>query len=69
MSALILAKKYRIVATDLFMLCRRASYALSKGRPDDASEILGHAVRIAKQVDIEESIIRTTGTGCQQSES
>ncbi len=49
---------YRIAAEDLFMLCRRASYAMSKGRPKDAEEILSHAMRIGERVGIKEKIIR-----------
>lgn len=49
----------RITAEDLFILCRRASYALSKDRPEDAKEILVHAVRIGKRIGIEDKIIRT----------
>lgn len=48
----------RITAEDLFILCRRASYALSKDRPQDAAEILAHAVRIGKRIGIEDKIVR-----------
>lgn len=49
----------RITAEDLYLLCRRASYALSKDRPEDAEEILAHAVRIGKRIGIEDKIMRT----------
>lgn len=49
----------RITAKDLFILCRRAAYALSKGRTEDAAEILSHAPRIAARVGIADQIIRT----------
>jgi hypothetical protein len=48
----------RITAEDLFILCRRASYALLAGRQEDAVEILGHAVRIGKRIGIEDKIVR-----------
>lgn len=53
------ADKYRLVAEDLFRLCRRASYALLRERPKEAGEALNHAVRIASRVGIKESIIRS----------
>lgn len=53
-----LANMARIVAEDLFILCRRASCALLAGRQEDAIEILGHAVRIGKRIGIEDKIIR-----------
>lgn len=51
-------RKLQITAKDLFMLCRRASYAISRGRPNDAAEILSHAKRIAERVGIKDSVIR-----------
>jgi len=50
---------YRITAEDLFLLCRRAAYALMKNRPEDAEEILSHAVRIGRRVGIEDKVVRT----------
>lgn len=45
-------RKLQMVADDLFLLCRRASYALFKGRAEDAAEILSHAKRIALQAGV-----------------
>lgn len=50
----------RIVAENLFMLCRRAAVNLDRGNADQAKEILSHASRIAAKIGIEERIIRTT---------
>lgn len=51
-------RKTEITAHDLFMLCRRAEYAISRGRHADAAEILSHATRIAARIGIEDKPIR-----------
>ena len=53
-------KRFEYAARDLFMLCRRARYALINGNVESAKEILDHAPRIAKEVGIEEEIVRTS---------
>jgi hypothetical protein len=56
-------RKTEITAHDLFMLCRRAEYAISRGRHADAAEILSHATRIAARIGIEDKPIRTLKSG------
>jgi hypothetical protein len=51
-------RKLRIVAADLFMLCRRATAALNRDDVEKAKEILSHAQRIAEKVGIKENILR-----------
>lgn len=58
-------RKTEITAHDLFMLCRRAEYAISRGRVADAGEILSHATRIAARIGIEDKPIRTLKSGDQ----